>query len=383
MDSFEKLKKHLCIVFAQEHYNPLGVVRTLGEYGISPVVIGVHRKVDVAMHSKYVQKAWPVDTVEEGYKVLMSEYGDVYYKTGVKPFVFTCDDKTEGYLDEHYDEMIGKFFFMNAGEQGRVTKYMDKGEQLRIAEKHGLNVLKSFVVNLGEIPEGIEYPIITKSISSNVGGWKSDVHICYSEEELKEAYKTIEAPQVLIQKYLDKKNEYCIDGMCGPDGKETFLAAGCDYPYLIKGYFSPVQRFENVKDKEFIEKVSAVFREIGYTGIFTIEFLIDKDDKLWFMEINFRNSAWAYSTNVAGMPLPILWPRSIIEGRIPDNIYREVPDGFISMVEPIDYAKRVETGMIRVQDWVEAFMKANCHYYYNEADPEPWNICKDNWKKLG
>ena len=41
------LDNHLCIVFAQEHFNPLGIIRSLGEKGISPVYIAVKRKTDI------------------------------------------------------------------------------------------------------------------------------------------------------------------------------------------------------------------------------------------------------------------------------------------------------------------------------------------------
>ena len=37
MDS--KLREHKFIVFCQDHYNPLGIVRSLGEEGIRTIVI--------------------------------------------------------------------------------------------------------------------------------------------------------------------------------------------------------------------------------------------------------------------------------------------------------------------------------------------------------
>lgn len=73
------------------------------------------------------------------------------------------------------------------------------------AKEHGLKVLETRTVARGEIPEDLEYPIITKSISPNAGGWKSDVHICHSAEELRQAYESILSPTVLIQKYIEKK----------------------------------------------------------------------------------------------------------------------------------------------------------------------------------
>ena len=35
------LKEHEFIVFALDHYNPLGVVRSLGEAGVNPILIAV------------------------------------------------------------------------------------------------------------------------------------------------------------------------------------------------------------------------------------------------------------------------------------------------------------------------------------------------------
>lgn len=46
--------EHICIVFAEEHYNPLGVVRSLGENGIRPVGIFIESKDKLASKSKYL-----------------------------------------------------------------------------------------------------------------------------------------------------------------------------------------------------------------------------------------------------------------------------------------------------------------------------------------
>ena len=34
-----KLRKHKFIVFSQDHYNPLNVIRSLGEKGVNPISI--------------------------------------------------------------------------------------------------------------------------------------------------------------------------------------------------------------------------------------------------------------------------------------------------------------------------------------------------------
>lgn len=56
-----------------------------------------------------------------------------------------------------------------------------------------------------EIPEGLEYPLITKAAISTIGAWKKDVFICNNQEELEEAYKHIRSSRVMLQKYIHKK----------------------------------------------------------------------------------------------------------------------------------------------------------------------------------
>lgn len=49
---------------------------------------------------------------------------------------------------------------------------MGKDTILQLAERHGIPVLKNIVVERGVIPEGLEYPIITKAAISTIGDWK-------------------------------------------------------------------------------------------------------------------------------------------------------------------------------------------------------------------
>lgn len=374
------INNHKFIVFALDHYNPLGVIRSLGENGISPVFIAVKHRMDLGAKSKYLSECHKVESVEEGYELLLEKYGNEKENL---PFLITCDDRTTGYLDEHYDELTGRFIFFNAGKKGRIEEYMDKNNILEAAKRHGLKVLETRVVNHGEVPGDLEYPIITKSISPNVGGWKSDVHICHSADELREAYGKIEAPRVLIQKYIEKKNEYCLDGYCADNGKVMFHAIASVYNYLIPGYYSPYMTVLEVKDKEMKKSLESLMADIGFEGIYSIEFLIDKDDNYYFSEINFRNSTWSYASTKAGMPLPVLWAESMLSKTIDERNYKAIPDGFTAMVEPVDYAKRVDAGTIEAADWLIDFKEANCTFYYSADDPEPFREAVRNWKKLG
>lgn len=375
-------KNHLVIVFAIDHYNPLGVIRSLGENGIRPIYIAIRHRVELGVKSKYVSKVHQVENVEEGYQVLLENYGEIY-KTGEKPFVLFSDDKSVEYFDLRYDEIKDKFITYNAnGIQGRIMEFMDKKNILDLAKKHGLSVLEPVVVNKGEIPEGIEYPIITKDINPNSGGWKSDVFVCQNEEELKLAYSKISSPVVLLQKYIEKKTEFAFEGCSVNKGQSTLLAIKSTYKYAIPAYYSPFMTCESLHDEKLKAALEGMLAEIGYEGIFEIEFLVDQNDNAYFLEINFRNATWSYAATKAGMPLPYIWVKGMLNGKIDHDDYKEVPGGFTAMVEPIDYAKRIELGLSTPEEWLADFKKADCGFYYSEDDLEPFYEMVRNWDKL-
>jgi D-aspartate ligase len=366
------MHERVYIVIGIEHYNPLGIIRSLGESGIRPVFIAIPGRVPVASCSKYVAKLHTVNDFREGCKLLLHEYGN--YSDDNLPIVITSEDEILGYMDENYDDYAGKFIFFNAGKAGQITKYMNKYTILEFAKEHGLKVLESKAVPRGVIPDDIPYPVITKSIASNVGGWKADVFICQNEEELKRAYEKIQSPTVLVQHYLDKKNELAIEGYTVDCGRQIFLSTAHNWVYNIAGYYSPYHYAKNFTDEKLIEIFRQMFSEIGFEGIFEIEFLIDKDDTLYFSEINFRVSAWIYASTCVG--------NSMLTGKIPEDAYKVIPKGFTSMCEPIDYQKRViERGYPR-EKWYQDFMNANCKYYFNKDDLMPFFIMLENNERL-
>lgn len=375
------LKTHTFIVFALDHYNPLGVIRSLGENGISPVFIAVKHKFDIGIKSKYLSKYFSVNSVEEGYEILMKKYGGAAKDN--LPFLITCDDRTTGFLDQRFDELQGRFLFFQAGKRGRIEEYMNKKKILGLAKRHGLHVLESYTVSRGEIPGGLQYPVITKSISPNIGGWKSDVYICRTEDELKKAYENIKAETVLLQKYIEKKNELCLDGYCINRGKDMFFGIASTYNYQIPGYYSPYMTVSSFQNQEIEKALRAMMKEIGFEGIFSIEFLIDQNDLYYFLEINFRNSTWSYASTRAGMPLPVLWAESTLKGSVGKHSHKTISEGFTAMVEPVDYAKRVESGKIDCAQWIIDFKEADCGFYYAKDDPGPFREALKHWKELG
>ena len=352
-----------------DHYNHCGIVRTLGEAGIRPIVIAVHNDPPMATVSKYTKKKHIVSSPEEGIKLILSEYAKS--KTE-KSFILTGDDVSVMALDSHYDELKDYFYFYNAGETGRIKHFMSKDILCELAAKHGFNVAKTWKVKPGEIPEDIEYPIITKAINSYSAEWKGIVSICHNEDELKAAYKNIKSEYIILQQLINKVDEVSFDGIAINHGKDFIMIQECRQEYAIEGNYSPYWNVRNSHNGDFNKKASGMLEEIGLEGIFEFEFMVDKDGQLWFLEINFRNTVLGWVTTVEGMPQVMLWCGAIEKGRFSDNWYREIPADFKAVAECFDYDARVKKGIISKKEWKKQYKSAQAKLYLGRKDFIPF-----------
>ena len=374
------------IVFvSKDHYNPLGIVRTLGEAGINPIVVVVKSYPKLVSLSKYVKVKHLVNDPEEGIQLILSKYATS--KTE-KSFILTGDDVTVATLDAHYDQLKDSFYFYNAGETGRIRTVLNKDYMCKFAEKHGFCVAKTWKVRTGEIPVDIQYPVITKAIHSFGEEWKSIVRICNNDEELKQAFAGIQKSEyVLLQQYLEKDDEQSYDGFSINQGRDVFFTVQNNEVYHIAGQYAPYWKNKNVDDQDFKKKATAMLSEIGFEGIFEFEFLVAKDGKHYFLEVNLRNTVNGWTSTVAGMPLATLWCESMACGKIAESYYKKIPEGFVTMAECFDYDARVKNGLISHKEWMKQYKKVDAKLYKGRNDFIPflsfmwYKVTKMNKKK--
>ena len=115
-----KKRKHIC--FGIDNYVTLGVVRSLGEAGIKPIII-LHKQnpIHLVIHSKYAKDLTIVDSLEEGLEIILKRFGE----ESLKPFIHSSDDWVESFLDEHFELLKDKFLFYDGGRQGIITENMN------------------------------------------------------------------------------------------------------------------------------------------------------------------------------------------------------------------------------------------------------------------
>lgn len=363
-----ELKHHKFIVICVDHYNPLCLIRTLGEAGIKPIVIMATPKPRFVHLSKYIGKYHSTNSVEEAYELLVSEYGN----EKIKPFVIPVWDSIESILDVHYEEIKDKFYFFDGGRNGIITKYMNKETINEAAASVGMRIPKAEVLKTGELPKHVPYPIITKAIMSMKGGWKSDVFICRNESELRDSYSHIQSETLLVEEFIEKKNELCIDGISINGGEYIYMPYKANYIRFTNKAYGNYMTMSPFDDKKLSDQIQKLIKKTGFSGIFSIEFLITQDDELVFLEVNFRHSTWAYASKIGGANLVTIWAKSTIHGCLCLDGVSTTKTPFKAMAELPDFSNHVIKGSTSLKQWIKDFRDCECTFFYNKEDKKPF-----------
>ena len=361
----KKVLRHKHIIIGGDNLNSLSIIRSLGEKGISPIAIIVNEKhTPLVSKSKYTGQYIETFSYEESFEILLS-----FADSDNPPFVYTSDDNHQSFLDEHFNQLINNFYFFNAGEAGRITYYMDKEILCNLAEKSGFIIPKSEVVNLGELPKNINYPVITKTINSYSAGWKRDVGIYNSEQDLAEAYKNMISKQLILQEYITKKNEFEVHGFSINGGEEIYLSYYSLYYRFKSTTFGGYKYYQILKDNAVADKIKKMIKEVNYTGNFEVEFLVNEKDELVFLEINFRFPLSNYACTYGVINMPFLWAASTLEDKI---IYPTTYKKFFTAKnELMDFQQTVRGENMSIFKWLIETIKTDCLFFYNKKDIKP------------
>ena len=372
MEKIKVLKKHKFIILGDGHFNTLGMVRSLGEVGIRPDVVLVDHNRIIVGASKYVQNLHDADSIEDGLEYIISTYS----QDKDKPFLLTGSDKIIAVIDRNYNRLIDKFYFFNAGVEGRINWLLSKKEQNLLAESCGFNVPVFEEVKIGDKPTIVPYPLITKAIDSTVENWKSQVFVCHDEHELALAYSQLKGERILLQQFIDKKNETGFNAFTANGGNETYLPMQLTYYDTTKTSFGNSIYFFEPKDADLCKRIKKLMKKTQYSGIFSVDLLIGKDERIYFLEVNFRNSAWSYPSTCAGVNLPVLWARSVLKDNLDvGNVkIKKLPYSAIDDSEELALALRRGLGnTIKVLNKIRKF---NSCIIWNWRDSGPF------WSKV-
>lgn len=355
------------IIVGANHHNTLSMVRSFGEEG-NKVILFLY-----GVESSYIASSIYVESVS--YFKLASDSIDAVYsyseQIGEKPIVIACSDEVSSLMDKRYDELISKCYFFNAGEVGRITYFMDKQRQLKLAKKCGFSVPQSIDVlpkhvNLDEI----DYPCLVKPEASIHGG--KNIAICKTKDELKNALMHYNPDyKVLVQDYIHKDYEIVVLGLSV--GDKTIIPGFIQKHREEKGgtTYSTVRPIAELK-KKVVESCLQMIKSVNYSGLWGIE-CIKQGDNYFFIELNMRNDATTFAMKVAGMNLPYLYQTLVLNPNAEPEI--NIINTINSMVEFNDF-NFVLKGKVGVFKWLREYHGAECKYFYSKKDSLPYRLKK-------
>ena len=369
------------VVVSRSYSTGLGVIRSLGTAGYTVDLISNEAKkswgTQVAAASKYVRHTTTVLSrkVKSGQDdELLNALLQYEGMEGPKPVLFPCDDYTASVMDMNRSRLEGTFIMPGivGGEDGSMLARMDKTYQSMLAEEVGLPVPKEWMISLRgsfRVPADMVYPCFCKPLSS-VSGFKTEMARCDTKRELirhlKKLRKRYSKRSVLIQEYLDIKQEVDFSGVCLDQEiiipaiiRKTDVAQH-ERGVTMGGYLAPFDELGPV-----CENIKAMLRELHYVGMFDMELNL-VGDTYYFNEVNFRSGGPNFSYFCSGVNLPVLFVKEALgQGHAPEEekvatfgksfIYEKVAwedhlNGFLSMRQLNEKIKNADFGLISYAD---------------------------------
>lgn len=359
------------VVIGGIHHNTLGVIRSLGESGISRECIHVlladknYKKDNIITKCSYINREY-VGFVDDYCKIV--EWLTNLAKDGTKRVIICCSDGAAEVVINN-SEYLSKWYRTPSTEIN-ASELMDKDFQDKLAVDCGLNVPASAVIRKTVDLQWNQFPCITKPIKSIAGAGKQDILVINTVSDLKKSLDKIEADTIQIQEYINKEMEFQLIG-CSLNRGESIIIPG--YTIIIRqpkntntGYlkYSPIDKLDFD-----LNPVYNFIKKIGYSGLFSVEFIRATDGKDYFLEINMRNDGNAYCVQSAGVNLPYIWSYYQTFGELPESsttINKEVY--FIPDFDDLRVAMNT-VGFVR---WLRDFISADSHTLYNKRDMKPF-----------
>ena len=356
------------IVIGSSHHNTFSMVRSFGCAGYFVDVILFGCVQSYVEKSKYVRQITYLSSPSD----IMGALRQI--ESCERTILISCSDVVSQITDAHFEELKEHFWFFNCGKQNSLTTFMDKSLQTRLASEYGLKVPATTIYKKGIVVES--FPCLLKPLDSINGG--KHIEVCLNKSELtKKAAAFSSNTTILVQSFIQKKSEIVVVGLSL--GKEIIIPG---YIHKIRESsggttYSHVMRIQRL-DASLIELCKQFVMRMNYTGLFGIEFIEDYGGNYYFIEINLRNDATTYSLVKAGVNLPVLYAESCCGN---DVSYQ--PTDIKELYSIVDF-RDLENAVhqhVSIRQWLQEYRNAQCKYYKDKNDPEPYRVCLKSFIK--
>jgi D-aspartate ligase len=294
----------------------LGIVRSLGAYGIPTWVFDADRSKSIAQFSRYTTRF--VETREPITDVLLRE-GKKHQLNGWVIFPI-ADDYVEAVSANH--DLLSSIYRVTTAPP-EVTRFaLDKRLTYRRAHELGIAAPWTSVGDsVAEIEaNGVPYPVILKPAINHHFFPQTNIKAVPVDNpsELQRAFaqmsRYIPANEILIQERIPGggENQFSFCGVFKDGRAYASLVAQRRRQYPVE--FGNASTFVETTDQPTVEAAGRKFLEsVGFDGIAEVEFKFDpRDEKYKVLDVNPRTWGWHTLGKAAGMDFAyLLWQQAV------------------------------------------------------------------------
>ena len=179
------------------------------------------------------------------------------------------------------------------GNKSKAKETMKKAGVPVVPGSEGLIKNKEEAI---ELAEKIKYPVILKA---SAGGGGRGIRIAYSKEELEKSYDIVKQEakisfgddSIYLEKFIENPRHVEIQILADEHGNCVHLGErDCSIQRRNQKIIeeTPSMAINDKTRKKMGQIAVKAVKEIGYTNVGTIEFLVDKNQDFYFMEMNTR-----------------------------------------------------------------------------------------------
>lgn len=364
------MKKELdliAVVIAIDHYNALGVIRSLGESGIPVALVLTSLEKTYVEKSRYVSEVYRIKQNEEQLK-------DVLLRISAKHnscYIITTTDFSALALDNIISQLPKNV--IGPSMNGKMKEYQNKAYAKKMASQEKIRIPKGIIYRFeDETIEWSFFPAIIKPLAS-VNGLKSDIRRADNMTQLIEILDQFHAKgytEVLVEQFIQGENAHMVEVMGFSDGCTVSFGKIVkkirEYP-INNGSTAFAEFVSKLEDLD-LHKLEKFILNSEYKGIFDIEFKL-ADNKCYFIECNFRNGAPSYALTQIGFNCPSLWIGQMGKMRINCKSKRNKRRFF--MCEQTDFINVLKRN-VGIIKWIGEYFRSNKVFIC-------WNDIKPNF----
>ena len=345
------------VVVGVDHFNTLGIIRSLGEIGVKPIAVILSEEKHRAwtLKSKYLNKELSCIANADDLEKCLIKIGKTFKKMAY--LIPSCDTAVK-LLDDNKNSLENYYLLPTIyGGNERLSKCLDKTFLAEKAAEVGFLVpetMSLFADDISQIEiakkrfDGL-YPLIIKEDNSAAG--KNHTQIIESEDDLDKAFRECGSDYVMVQQFLIKDEELGIQGV--GFGVDTTIIPGAIHKIrtsLDSMGSTTYAKLTNGVDLNLEKRCEALIQSLQYSGIFDIE-VLRKGNEFYFIECNFRNGAYGYAYTRMGYNLPEIW----ISKTIPGKSRKES----IHLINGFNDIKHIKAGNVGALTWIRELLSAD------------------------